>query len=124
MSVTLKTSDLVSGVVHVLSQYADGNLSMGGQKALYTLAEQVVVNMVTRIFSANSPASFNAMVTTPAVRHDIIHFAVSVIASMVMKRGRVFSTALNSLGATCLSKELTLTLLSEGKSDYTIFGKE
>ncbi len=123
MSVTVKTSDLVAGVVHVLSQYADGNLSMGGQKALWTLAEQVVVNMVTRIFSANTPASINAMIQTPGVRHNIIQFAVSAIASTLMRRGRVFSTALNSLGATCLSKELTLTLLSQG-TDYNLFGKD
>lgn len=124
MSVTIKTSDLVAGVVHVLSQYADGNLTMGGQKALYTLAEQVVVNMVTRIFSANTPASINNLIQTPGVRNNIIQFAVSAIASMIMKRGRVFSTALNSLGSTCLSKELTMTLLAEGKTDYTIFGRD
>ena len=121
MSIALYTSDIVSSVVFILSEYADGNASMKGSKALWLAVEQVVTGMITRLLSSNSPESFNKMIQTAGVRNNIIQFAVSAISSTVMRRGKIFSHALNSLGSTCLAKDITKTLTVAG--DYTIFGK-
>jgi len=121
MSIALYTSDLVSSAVYIISEYADGNAAMRGNKALWLAVEQIVTGIITRLLSSNSPDTFNKMISTPGVRSNIIQFAVSAISSTLMRRGKIFSHALNSLGSTCLAKDITKTLTVDG--DYTIFGK-
>lgn len=122
MSISLYTSDLVAGVIFILSEYADGNVSMKGSKALWLLVEQVITGIITRLLSTNSPETFSKMIATKGVRDNIIQFAVSAISSTLMRRGKIFSHALNSLGSSCLAKDVTLTLTVDG--DYAIFGKK
>ena len=120
MSIALYVSDLVSSVIFVLTEYADGNASMRGSKALWLMAEQIVTGIITRMLSSNSPESFNKMIQTPGTRNNIIQFAVSAISSTLMRRGKIFSHGLNSLGSTCLAKDVTVSLTATG--DYPIFG--
>ena len=121
MSIALYISDLVASVIFVLTEYADGNANMKGSKALWLMAEQIVTGIITRMLSSNSPESFNKMIQTPGTRNNIIQFAVSAISSTVMRRGKIFSHALNSIGSTCLAKDVTVSFTATG--DYPIFGK-
>jgi len=119
-TIQLMVSDVVAGLVYLGAEYADGNQGKSGGKALWAIAEQVVISILTRLFSSSSPDFYNKMIETKGVRDNIVQFAISAISSTLMRRGRVFSHALNSLGATCLSKDLTRTITKEG--DYVILG--
>ena len=121
-SIKLMVSDVVGGVVFLLSEYSDGNTKKEylNSKALWAIAEQMVVSVLSRAMDRNSPDFYTKAITTGEVRRNIIQFAVSAIATMLMKRGRVFSHCLNSLGSTCLGHDLTKMITTDG--DYTLFG--
>lgn len=119
-TIQLMVSDIVAGLVYLGAEYADGNTGKGGSKALWAIAEQSLISILTRLFSSSSPEFYTKMIETKGVRDNIIQFAISAISSTLMRRGKVFSHALNSLGASCLSKDLTRTITKEG--DYTILG--
>jgi len=121
-SIKLMVSDVVGGVVFLLSEYSDGNTKKEymNSKALWAIAEQMVVSVLSRAMDRNSPDFYTKAITTGAVRRNIIQFSVSAIATMLMKRGRVFSHGLNSLGSTCLGHDLTKMITDDG--DYTLFG--
>ena len=121
-SIKVMVSDVVGGVVFLLSEYSDGNTKKEylNSKALWAIAEQVIVSLLSRAMDKNSPDFYTKAISTGEVRRNIIQFAVSAIATMLMKRGRVFSHALNSLGSTCLGTDLTKMITTDG--DYPLFG--
>lgn len=113
----LMVSDLVSAVVFIVAQWVD-NQAPTGSRAWYAAIEQTVISVASRMATGAMPDAYASAVKNENVRKYIVQAVASVISSAAMRRPRIGTAMLNSLGASCLSRDITALLTTSG--DYQL----